>query len=251
MIKELTPEQAAVAAEAFNEARTHLANAIAELRKMVSAIETVEQKKNSFFSPFGDRGDLRLSQIDDRNLADYQKNLENICWKTVIWQSGIMNAITKDDRCKIEKAVYDGTFGAFTSENIAKTMESLKTNEKHCIQHLAMEAFRHFSPDYARREPIRQRTVKHCGSYGSISFAGYNSPCWEILEKTLLSLDHKPMPEQSDTIVARLGDTVREHRLEFECPYFKAKIYEKSLTAHLTFTRMDLINLINEIGKAA
>lgn len=131
-------------------------------------------------------------------------------------------------------------------------MQSLKANEKHCIQHLAAEAFRHFSPDYAKREPIRQRTVKHCGSYGSITFSSCYSPAWEILEKTLLSLDHKSMPEQyGDTIVAQMGDAVRNHRMEFECPYFKAKFYEKSLTAHLTFTRMDLINLINEIGKAA
>ncbi|MDD3155078.1 MAG: DUF4942 domain-containing protein [Victivallaceae bacterium] len=169
-----------------------------------------------------------------------------------MWQSGIMKAITEDDRRKIEQSVYDGAFGPFTSENIVKAMESLKTNEKHCIQHLAAEAFQHFSPDYAKREPIRQRTVKYCGSYGSISFFGYGFSCWEILEKTLLPLDHRIMPEQyGDTIVAQMGNAVGDHRMEFECPYFKAKFYEKSLTAHLTFLRMDLVNLINEIGKEA
>ncbi len=248
----LTTEQASIAANAFCEAQVHLGNAIAELRKMVSAMEIVEQRKNDFFSPFGNLGDLSLSQIDDKNLADYRKNLKAGCWKKVIWQSGIMKAITEDDRRKIEQAVYDGTFGAFTSENIVKAMESLKTNEKYCIQHLAAEAFRHFSPNYAKREPIRQRAVKYCGSYGSITFSSYGSPCWDILEKTLVSLDHKSMPEQyGDTIVAQMNEAAQRHLPDFERPYFKAKFYEKSLTAHLTFTRMDIINIINEIGKAA
>ena len=48
-----------------------------------------------------------------------------------------------------------------------------------------------------------------------------------------------------------MNEAVQRHQLEFECPYFRAKFYEKSKTAHLTFTRMDLIDAINEIGRAA
>ncbi|MDD3155077.1 MAG: hypothetical protein PHS41_09425 [Victivallaceae bacterium] len=72
-------EQANIAADAFCEAQVHLGNAIAELRNMVSAMEIVEQRKNGFFSPFGDRGDLSLSHIDDKDLADYRKELEVGC----------------------------------------------------------------------------------------------------------------------------------------------------------------------------
>ena len=35
----------------------------------------------------------------------------------------------------------------------------------------------------------------------------------------------------------------------FVCPYFNAKFYHKSGTVHLTFTRMDLIEKINEVGR--
>ena len=119
------------------------------------------------------------------------------------------------------------------------------------MKNVAREAFRYFSPNYAKKEPIRQRTVYSCAAYGSISFSSCYTPAWELLEKALLLLDRKPLPDYSDSLVCRMNEAVQRHQQEFECPYFRAKFYEKSKTAHLTFTRMDLIDTINEIGRAA
>ena len=252
-MKELTSEQTQIAVMAFVGAQRHMKNAIEELRQMTDSIGIVNAKEINSFSPFSDRGgELSLSQISDRDLETYQKNLETGCWKMLIRRSGIMESVTEDDRQELEKNIKNGSFGAFSEENIERAFLNLTNNEGFYVKNVAKEAFRYFSPDFRNMAPIRQKTVKHCGSYGSISFSRYVSPAWEVLGKALLLLDHQPLPgKYGETIVGQMNDAVQKHQMEFECPYFKAKFYEKSLTAHLTFTRMDLINLINEIGKAA
>lgn len=251
-MKEITTEQIRTAQEAFVAAQEHMSNAIKELRQMAAGIDVVNAKDPHYFSPFGDRGgELSLSQLSDKDLDRYRKNLEKGCWKMLIWRSGIMESATRNDREQIEKEITNGTFGAFTEENITGVLQRLKGNEGVYVENIAKEAFRYFSSDSRNNAPIRQKTVKQCSSYGSLSFSNYITPAWEVLEKALLLLDHKPLPQYSDSLVARMNAAVQNHQSEFECPYFRAKFYEKSLTAHLTFVRMDLIDQINKIGRAA
>ena len=252
-MKEITSDQIQTAQKAFVAAQEHMNNAIRELRLMTTVINIVNAKEIHYFSPFGNRGgELNLSQLSDKDMEIYRKNLETGCWRMLIWRSGIMESATKDDREQIEKEIANGSFGAFSEENICKVLQKLKGDEGTYVKNVAKEAFRYFSPDPMNKAPIRQKTVKSCGSYGSISFANYTTPAWEVLEKALFLLDHKPLPvNYSDSLVFQMNDAVQKRQMEFECPYFRAKFYEKSLTAHLTFTRMDLINTINEIGRAA
>lgn len=252
-MKNITSEQILTAQKAFVAAQEHMSNAIKELRLMTAGINLVNANEIHSFLPFGNRsGELNLSQLSDRDMEIYRKNLETGCWRMLIWRSGIMESATKDDREQIEKEIANGSFGAFSEENICKVLQKLKGDEGAYVKNVAKEAFRYFSPDPMNKAPVRQKTVKNCGSYGSISFSSYTTPAWEILGKALFLLDGKPIPTNySDSLVFQMNDSVRKRQMEFECPHFRAKFYEKSLTAHLTFTRMDLINTINEIGRAA
>lgn len=162
-----------------------------------------------------------------------------------------MEAATRDDRRSLEEQINNGVFGTFSEENIIHVLQKMKEAEGSFVKNVAREAFRYFSPNYTRKEPIRQRTVYSCAAYGSISFSSCYTPAWELLEKALLLLDRKPLPDYSESLICRMNEAVQRHQREFECPYFRAKFYEKSKTAHLTFTRMGLIDAINEIGRAA
>ena len=251
-MKELTTEQIQIAAANYRLARRHMTNAVEELRKFVIAMTNVNDGKVTVFNPFdGRRGGLNLNNLDDRDLADYRERLQKGCWRLLFGNTGIMEAATRDDRRSLEEQVNNGVFGAFSEENIIHVLQKLKEAEGSFVKNVAREAFRYFSPNYARKEPIRQRTVYSCAAYGSISFSSCYTPAWELLEKALLLLDRKPLPDYSESLICRMNEAVQRHQQEFECPYFRAKFYEKSKTAHLTFTRMDLIDAINEIGRAA
>lgn len=251
-MKELTTEQIQIAAANYRLARQHMTNAVEELRKFVIAMTNVNDGKVTGFNPFDERrGGLNLNNLDDRDLADYRRRLEKGCWRLLLGNTGVMEAATRDDRCSLEEQINNGAFGAFTEESIIHVLQKLKETEGSFVKNVAREAFRYFSPNYAKKEPIRQRTVYSCAAYGSISFSSCYTPAWELLEKALLLLDRKPLPDYSDSLVCRMNEAVQRHQQEFECPYFRAKFYEKSKTAHLTFTRMDLIDAINEIGRAA
>ena len=244
-MKELTTEQIQIAAANYRLARQHMTNAVEELRKFVIAMTNVNDGKITVFNPFDERrGGLNLNNLDDRDLTDYRRRLEKGCWRLLLNNTGIMEAATRDDRRSLEDQINNGVFGAFTEESIIHVLQKLKETEGSFVKNVVREAFRYFSPNYARKEPIRQKTVYCCAAYGSISFSSCYTPAWELL-------DRKPLPDYSDSLVCRMNEAVQRHQLEFECPYFRAKFYEKSKTAHLTFTRMDLINAINEIGRAA
>ncbi len=250
-MQQFTSEQIATNTTAYLMARQHMTNAIEELRKMVDAVSIVTGRENKTFSPFGDHGgELRLFMLSAADLEKYQQNLERGCWRLLVWKSGVMDGATEDDRRRIEQEIHNGRFGVFNEENIRKVLLQLKDQEGDLVKDVAKEVFRHFSPNPICKEPIRQKTVHGCGAWGSLSFSSCHSPAWELLQKALYLLDHKKTPEQyCETIVGQMTDAVQKGRLEYECPYFRAKFYEKSLTAHLTFLRMDIINAINSIGR--
>ena len=251
-MKELTTEQLQIAAANYRLARRHMTNAVEELRKFVIAMTNVNDGKVTVFNPFDERrGGLNLNNLNDRDLADYRERLKKGCWRLLLGNTGIMEAATRDDRRSLEEQINNGVFGAFSEENIIYVLQKLKETEGSFVKNVAREAFRYFSPNHARKEPIRQRTVYSCAAYGSISFSSCYTPAWELLEKALLLLDRKPLPDYSESLICRMNEAVQRHPREFECPYFRAKFYEKSKTAHLTFTRMGLIDTINEIGRAA
>ena len=252
-MRELTPEQIQITVAAFLTAQRHMNNAIKELRKMTEAIKSINGGKSGCFNPFDERGgDLSMSRLTDQDIVNYRGNLEKGCWRLLLRNTGIMDSVTETDYKRIESKINTGEMGTVSEENIAGVLRKLKNDEGSYVKNVAKEAFRYFSPDPVNKAPIRQKTVKNCGSYGSITFSSYHSPVWEVLEKALFLLDHQPFPEKyGDTLVGQMSDAVQHHQMDFECPYFQARFYEKSLTAHLTFTRMDLIDTINEIGRAA
>lgn len=102
--------------------------------------------------------------------------------------TGIMEAATRDDRCSLEERINNGTFGAFTEESIIHVLQKLKETEGSFVKNVAREAFRYFSPNYARKEPIRQRTVYSCAAYGSISFSSCYTPGLGTVGKSPASL---------------------------------------------------------------
>lgn len=249
-MNEITTERIRQIAASYRNAKQKLTSAIEELRQLKTELAEINGDEVSYFDLFGKRDSgLRLSDLSPANLVTYRINLENGCWRLLVNQTGILSKATEDDRNKILQDIETRKLGEFTEENIARTLENLKNQEATCIRNLAREVFQYFSPNYRQKEPILRKIKAHCYAYGSISFSGDK---WQMLGKILLLLDNKPLPERyDDHLEQQMNQAVLKGNLEFECPYFKAKFYEKSCTAHLTFTRMDLIETINKIGMEA
>ena len=155
-MKELTTEQIQIAAANYRLARQHMTNAVEELRKFVIAMTNVNDGKVTGFNPFDERrGGLNLNNLDDRDLADYRERLEKGCWHLLLNNTGIMEAATRDDRCSLEEQINSGVFGAFTEASIIRALRKLKETEGSFVKNVVREAFRYFSPNYAKKEPIR------------------------------------------------------------------------------------------------
>lgn len=251
-MKEITTEKIQHIAASYQKAKQKLTSVIEEMRELNNAITEINGAPISYLNLFGkqNNSDLRLTDLSDADLERYQINLETKCWRLLLNQTDIMSKVTQDDMDKIIQDVENRKLGDFTEKNIIRALTDLKDREGCYIANIAREVFRFFSPNYRQKEPIPRKIVENCSNYGSISFSSYNSPKWELLGKALLLLDYKPLPEQyNDHLEQQMNQAVQKGKMEFECPYFKAKFYTKSGTAHLTFTRMDLIETINKIGR--
>lgn len=68
------------------------------------------------------------------------------------------------------------------------------------------------------------------------------------LERMLMILDGKPVPDNRADVTRRLGDHIHEnrHSTHYEDEMFMIKYFQKG-TAHITFKRPELVDKLNDI----
>ena len=242
-----TKEDAQIIADAYLNARTHLINAVHEMRSMIEEVAKINPESSNYYTPFNERSISILRNISDKDLNEYLQNHCIRCWHMLINQTGLTDMMTREDRTRYENYITEGHLGHLTAENILEAVQNLKKNQIISMKHMVEDVFRFFSPHYASRASIPAKVIKNCSSYGRISFSDNNR--WNYLEKSLWFLDNKDMPQDyKESLIHQMSEAC-DYGNSFECPYFNAKFYHKSGTVHLTFKRMDLIEKINEVGR--
>jgi len=251
-MEKLTIEQAQKVACANAAARSHLINAITELRLMKKEIYKINPNTGKYLMPFANNGLLSMRELDDEDLNRYLRAMDEKTWKMILSQLGIEEMLNSADQEKLMTAIEHGAFGRLAAQSIMDFMAKMDRREAIGLQHLAQECFRRFSPDYRNLAPIQKIMILYSGFNHELSFSEYRQAKWAVLEKVLLYLDKKALPKRFEDHIYNQMEAIRESgKDDFVCPYFKAKFYPKTQTVRITFERMDLVNMINKIGRNA
>ncbi|WP_439412098.1 DUF4942 domain-containing protein, partial [Enterobacter ludwigii] len=143
---------------------------------------------------------------------------------------------------------------AVSEENILNTFEQLHLNKGEVFERGVINVFRSLSWDFKTNSPSKFGTkiivtgLVKCDRWGFGLNWGWQRDRLADLERMLMLLDGKPVPDNRADVTRRLGDHIHanRHSNRYEDEMFTIKYFQKG-TAHISFKRPELVDKLNDI----
>lgn len=141
-----------------------------------------------------------------------------------------------------------------SEENILSTFKQLHQSEGEVFERCVINVFKSLGLDYKSNSPCRfsrkiivNGLVKH-DRWGFGLNWGRQRDRLADLERMLMLLDGKPVPDNRADVTRRLSDHIDENRqgTSYEDEMFIVKFFQKG-TAHITFKRSELVDKLNDV----
>lgn len=141
-----------------------------------------------------------------------------------------------------------------SEKNILSTFEQLHLNKGEVFERGAISVFKGLSWDYKSNSPCKfgkKIILTGLVKYDRWGFGlnwGWQRDRLADLERMLMILDGKSVPDNRADVTRRLGDHIHENRYSnrYEDEMFAIKYFQKG-TAHITFKRPELVDKLNNI----
>ncbi|EGD4966427.1 DUF4942 domain-containing protein, partial [Escherichia coli] len=143
---------------------------------------------------------------------------------------------------------------AVSEANILSTFEQLHQSKGEVFERGVINVFKGLSWDFKSNSPCKFGKkiiviglVKH-DRWGFGLNWGWQRDRLADLERMLILLDGKPVPDNRADITRRLGDHIHEnrHSNRYEDEMLVIKYFQKG-TAHIVFKRPELVDKLNDI----
>ena len=143
---------------------------------------------------------------------------------------------------------------AVSEANILSTFEQLYLNKGDVFERGVINVFKGLSWDFKTNSPCKfggkiivSGLVK-CDRWGFGLLWGWQRDRLADLERMLMLLDGKPIPDNRADVTRRLANHIHEnrHSNRYEDEMFAIKYFQKG-TAHITFKRQELVDKLNDI----
>lgn len=141
-----------------------------------------------------------------------------------------------------------------SEENILSTFKQLHQSKGEVFERGVINVFKSLSWDYKSNSPCRfgrKIIVNGLMKYDRWGFGlnwGRQRDRLADLERMLMLLDGKPVPDNRADVTRRLSDHIDEnrHSTSYEDEMFTVKYFQKG-TAHITFKRPELVDKLNDV----
>ena len=199
----------------------------------------------------GHRYDSWLTEKADKAMPAVTRNIDSSIWRDLMLKSGLMDAEARD---QWHKNLEEGDLPAISEANILSTFEQLHLNKMDVFERGIVNVFKGLSWDYKTNSPrsfgkkiIINNLVTH-NRWGFSLNWGWRRDQLADLERMLFLLDGKPIPDNRGDISIRFMEHIRDNPAKnaYEDEYFSIRYFHKG-TAHLTFKRLELIEMMNDI----
>ncbi|MGO2143641.1 MAG: DUF4942 domain-containing protein [Serratia bockelmannii] len=181
-------------------------------------------------------------------------NLDRAIWRDLMKKSGMLSIMDAQARDQWYNSLEKDDIPAVSEENILSTFEQLHLNKGEVFERGVINTFKSLSWDYKTNCPCKfgkkiivEGVVKH-DQWGFGLNWGWQRDRLTDLERMLMLLDGKPLPDNREDVTRRLGDHIHSKRSSsyYEDDMFVIKYFQKG-SAHITFKRPDLIEKMNDI----
>ncbi|EBR8156150.1 DUF4942 domain-containing protein [Salmonella enterica subsp. enterica serovar Newport] len=182
------------------------------------------------------------------------RNLDRGIWRDLMKKSGMLSIMDAQARDQWYNSLEGDDIPSISEANILSTFEQLHQNKGEVFERGVINVFKGLSWDYKSNNPCKfgkKIIVTGLVKYDRWGFGlnwGWQRDRLADLERMLMILDGKPVPDNRADVTRRLGDHIHENRgsNSYEDGMFKIKYFQKG-TAHITFRRPELVDKLNDI----
>ncbi|KAF6706003.1 DUF4942 domain-containing protein [Enterobacter hormaechei] len=182
------------------------------------------------------------------------RNLDRGIWRDLMKKSGMLSIMDAQARDQRYNSLEKEDIPAVSEENILSTFEQLHLNKGEVFERGVINVFKGLSWDFKTNSPCKFGTkiivtgLVKCDRWGFGLNWGWQRDRLADLERMLMLLDGKPVPDNRADVARRLGDHIHtnRHSNRYEDEMFAIKYFQKG-TAHITFKRPELVDKLNDI----
>jgi hypothetical protein len=202
----------------------------------------------------GHRYDSWLTEKVDKAMPVITRNIDCSVWRDLMLKSGMLALMDAQARDQWHKNLEEGELPAINEANILTTFEQLHLNKMDVFERGIINVFKGLSWDYKTNSPCsfgKKIIVNNLVSHNRWGFSlnwGWRRDQLADLERMLFLLDAKPIPDNRSDISTRLMKHIRDNPTKdvYEDEFFSIRYFQKG-TAHLTFKRLELVEMMNNI----
>ena len=182
------------------------------------------------------------------------RNLDRGIWRDLMKKSGMLSITDAQARDQWYRNLGGENIPAVSEANILSTFEQLYLNKGDVFERGVINVFKGLSWDFKTNSPCKfggkiivSGLVK-CDRWGFGLLWGWQRDRLADLERMLMLLDGKPVPDNRADVTRRLANHIHEnrHSNRYEDEMFAIKYFQKG-TAHITFKRQELVDKLNDI----
>ncbi|MBL5838951.1 DUF4942 domain-containing protein [Enterobacter asburiae] len=200
------------------------------------------------------RYDCWLMEKPETAMKAITRNLDRSLWRDLMQHSGMLSLMDAQAREQWYSSLEKDDIPAICEENILSTFKQLHHSKAEVFERGVINVFKGLSWDYKSNSPCKfgkKIIVNGLVKYDRWGFGlnwGWQRDRLADLERMLMLLDGKPVPDNRADVTRRLGDHIHEnrHRNRYEDEMFVITYFQKG-TAHIVFRRADLTEKLNDI----
>jgi hypothetical protein len=182
------------------------------------------------------------------------RNIDRSIWRDLMQRSGMLSIMDAQARDQWYNSLEKEDIPAISEENILSTFKQLHQSKDDVFERGVINVFKSLSWDFKTNSPchfgkkIIVTGLVKCDRWGFGLNWGWQRDRLADLERMLMILDGKSIPDNRADVTRRLGDHIHEnrHSSRYEDEMFAIKFFQKG-TAHITFKRLELVDKLNDI----
>ncbi|EDT6685174.1 DUF4942 domain-containing protein [Salmonella enterica subsp. enterica] len=195
-----------------------------------------------------------LMEKPDTAMKVITRNLDREIWRDLMKKSGMLSIMDAQARDQWYRNLEGDDIPAISEANILSTFEQLHQNKDEVFERGVINIFKGLSWDYKSNSPCKfgpKIIVNGLVKYDRWGYSlnwGWQRDRLADLERMLMLLDGKLIPDNRADVTRRLGDHIHENRgsHSYEDGMLKIKYFQKG-TAHIIFKRPELVDKLNNI----
>ncbi|MCU6180315.1 DUF4942 domain-containing protein [Enterobacter roggenkampii] len=236
-------------------------NAIAQIEALIQQLEDISALTASIGGSRANewavrqyRYDCWLMEKPETAMKAIARNLDRSLWRDLMQRSGMLSLMDAQARDQWYSSLEKDDIPAVNEENILSTFKQLHHSKGEVFERGVINVFKGLSWDYKSNNPCKfgkkiivNGLVKR-DRWGFGLNWGWQRDRLADLERMLMILDGKPVPDNRADMTRRLGDHIQENRHSncYGDEMFAIKYFQKG-TAHISFKRPKLVDKLNDI----